>query len=140
MKLRMDCVNQCIAYGFITGTLLSIITPVNDGAFKKSMDDNQLHIYNFIRKERMIIFTLSSIFSMLFVHILKINGWFKIVLYYILMGALYKCWPKTYYMVEYLRENQLELWNGIYKDMQYKHAFALLIGVLSVPVMCKLDN
>ena len=136
----MDCVNQYVSYGFLTGTLLSIMTPSNDDEFKRSMDVNQLRIYNFIRRERMSIFIVSSVFSMIFVHLLKIKGWFKIVLYYTLLGASYKCWPKTYYMVEHLRENQLVLWNTIYKDMQYKHAFALLVGILSVPIMCKLDN
>ena len=133
-----DCIHKYIAYGFLLGSIATVIVPTDNKKFTNSLSKSQRKIYDIIIQERIYIFLSGCIFSGLFARFVDANKWTKIFLFYMLLGVYYKCHPKSYYMVEYLKnEHQLRLWNAIYKEMQFKHAFALLLNILAIPLLCK---
>ena len=135
--MSTSCVHKYIAYGFISGSIATILLPMNDSMFKESLNMKQKNIYKRITYERMYIFFIGCIISFIFTTFLQVEQWTKVVVFYILLGVFYKCHPKSYYMVEHLNNShQLQLWNSIYKEMQFKHACSLLLSILSIPLLC----
>lgn len=135
--MNTTCVYKLIAIGFLIGTLMQLLVPKQDAQFKGTLTPEQRKTYDTIVKERLRIFAFAWIFSLMFVWRLPVDRWTRVVVYHLLLGAIYECWPKSTYMVEHLHtSSQIQQWQQVYRQMQFRHAIALLVNLVAIPWVC----
>lgn len=100
--------------------------------FENTLDENQLEIYKKIKKERLYIFIIASILSVVlsyFTFSMQRNFCFTISTAIIVLTMIYKLWPKSDYILNHIySSDQGAAWMKLNKNMSMLGDLGLLIG------------
>lgn len=111
---------------FVTASTL--VSPVHfDG-----LDQEQTQIYERITMERFKIYVTSMVLGAVIGHLVyrnTKNACQGVMTMFTVSYFVYRLWPKTTYMIEHLREDQIDQWLEIYKTMSFKYHMGFLIGL-----------
>lgn len=121
-----------LLYLTLTTTLLR---PNN---FQQKLDSHQNQIYDEVKQERLLLFTVGVIsgglLSSLLVYSLDLE-YPKCVIFaltYIIASAFYTLMPKKKYVVTYLHKDQIQDWLYVYKSMKSINTFFMTLAIASL--------
>lgn len=100
--------------------------------FDKSLDSSQKKIYKDIRKERLNIFIMSSIFAFVVGGYISLNNsCLGTAVGLFLQMMIYLIWPKSKYMLDNMKKpEQSSLWLKKYKHMSLLGYIGTFVGVV----------
>lgn len=124
------CMVSCALLGSTIMTMMMNKKYMNE--FEDSLDKSQKEIYNEIRKERLQIFMIATFISIpIGIWITYKNVCLGTATALFLQMMIYLIWPKSKYMLEYLKEpKQSALWIKMYKYMSLLGYIGTIFGVM----------
>lgn len=131
--------NNChIAYGLIAASLAVTLLPAHRD-FPESLDNHQRDVYFSLVRERRMIYVISVVTGVLAsymtmggLHPKNTTRW--------CMGMgtglgvtylMYRLWPKSDYIVNHLREDQIPLWTEVYDAMTFRYHIGFVVGLVA---------
>jgi uncharacterized protein YacL len=137
------CLNYCVlGAAFLGSSILTMMASKNSKnfvQFRRLLNDNQLHTYNNISKERIAIYIQGLILGIIVALLVTFNSSLRstnklCVFVVIALGInylFYTLHPKSTYMLLHLNsKEQNNAWLNIYKEMKYRCMLGLLLGLV----------
>lgn len=138
-----------IGFGLLGASLYSFLAKWENGLlldFQKSLDTDQLILYNSVRKDRMRLYltglAIGTALALLYLYWSPVKGLMANACLFMMIAwgftyVYYTLMPKTTYMVQHLTsEEQLTKWTAVYRDMQWRYTLGFLAGALAYALIC----
>jgi len=147
--IKMSQISPCLlGSGFLMASVYTMMSKGKSAAstqFEASLNSGQQQIYEQIKEERAKLYfrglALGTVLGAAFLYFNRggltafgsgaiSNACLFTVIVMGTMTFFYKLSPKSKWMVEYLTTTgQVQLWNAVYKEMQYKYYMGFFLGL-----------
>lgn len=136
----MLCASKFVGLGLLAGSVLCALPSESNSTFEKSLSPEQKRIWKKVHQERLRIYVISLLTSLVLVGYLSpypAQRWLKVTLILLLTGSLYMLWPKSTYMAYHLSTDQIRLLKDLGRYQRLKYHGSIAASVVSIPFLCR---